>query len=103
MKYVTKLINWYFSKGALPYWGVLYLDCLIVLFSGYVGNYLEIGGLEFAQNFWKITLGNIVCVLSFGVAFRLFHTYTGVIRYSSLIDIERVGVASFVGTLLSFC
>lgn len=102
MKYVTKLINWYFSKGALPYWGVLYLDCLIVLFSGYVGNYLEIGGLEFAQNFWKITLGNIVCVLSFGVAFRLFHTYTGVIRYSSLIDIERVGVASFVGTLLSF-
>lgn len=102
MKYVTKLINWYFSKGALPYWGVLYLDCLIVLFSGYVGNYLEIGGLEFAQNFWKITLGNIVCVLSFGVAFRLFHTYTGVIRYSSLIDIERVGVASFIGTLLSF-
>lgn len=102
MKYVTKLINWYFSKEALPYWGVLYLDCLIVLFSGYVGNYLEIGGLEFAQNFWKITLGNIVCVLSFGVAFRLFHTYTGVIRYSSLIDIERVGVASFVGTLLSF-
>lgn len=102
MKYVTKLINWYFSKGALPYWGVLYLDCLIVLFSGYVGNYLEIGGLEFAQNFWNITLGNIVCVLSFGVAFRLFHTYTGVIRYSSLIDIERVGVASFVGTLLSF-
>lgn len=102
MKYVTKLINWYFSKGALPYWGVLYLDCLIVLFSGYVGNYLEIGGLEFAQNFWKITLGNIVCVLSFGVAFRLFHTYIGVIRYSSLIDIERVGVASFVGTLLSF-
>lgn len=102
MKYVTKLINWYFSKGALPYWGVLYLDCLIVLFSGYVGNYLEIGGLDFAQNFWKITLGNIVCVLSFGVAFRLFHTYTGVIRYSSLIDIERVGVASFVGTLLSF-
>lgn len=102
MKYVTKLINWYFSKGALPYWGVLYLDCLIVLFSGYVGNYLEIGGLEFAQNFWKITLGNIVCVLSFGVAFRLFHTYTGVIRYSSLIDIERIGVASFIGTLLSF-
>lgn len=102
MNYLQKITNWYFSKGALPYWGVLLLDCLIVLFSGYVGNYLEIGGLEFAQNFWKITLGNIVCVLSFGVAFRLFHTYTGVIRYSSLIDIERVGVASFVGTLLSF-
>lgn len=81
--------------------GVLLLDCLIVLFSGYVGNYLEIGGLEFAKNFWKITLGNIVSVVLFVVAFRFFHTYTGILRYSSLIDLERVGVASFFGSLLS--
>ena len=66
-----------------------------------MGNYLEIGGLEFAQNFWKITLGNIVSVVLFGVAFRFFHTYTGILRYSSLIDLERVGVASFFGSLLS--
>ena len=101
MNYLQKITNWYFSKGALPYWGVLFFDCLIVLFSGYVGNYLEIGGLEFAQNFWKITLGNIVSVVLFVVAFRFFHTYTGILRYSSLIDLERVGVASFLGSLLS--
>lgn len=101
MNYLQKILNWYFSKGALPYWGVLLLDCLIVLFSGYVGNYLEIGGLEFAKNFWKITLGNIVSVVLFVVAFRFFHTYTGILRYSSLIDLERVGVASFFGSLLS--
>lgn len=101
MNYLQKITNWYFPKGALPYWVVLLLDCLIVLFSGYVGNYLEIGGLEFAQNFWKITLGNIVSVVLFGVAFRFFHTYTGILRYSSLIDLERVGVASFFGSLLS--
>lgn len=101
MNYLQKITNWYFSKGALPYWGVLLLDCLIVLFSAYVGNYLEIGGLEFAQNFWKITLGNIVSVVLFVVAFRFFHTYTGILRYSSLIDLERVGVASFLGSLLS--
>lgn len=101
MNYLQKITNWYFSKGALPYWGVLFLDSLIVLFSGYVGNYLEIGGLEFAQNFWKITLGNIVSVVLFVVAFRFFHTYTGILRYSSLIDLERVGVASFLGSLLS--
>ena len=101
MNYLQKITNWYFSKGALPYWGVLFFDCLIVLFSGYVGNYLEIGELEFAQNFWKITLGNIVSVVLFVVAFRFFHTYTGILRYSSLIDLERVGVASFFGSLLS--
>ena len=101
MNYLQKITNWYFSKGALPYWVVSLIDCLIVLFSGYVGNYLEIGGLEFAQNFWKITLGNIVSVVLFGVAFRFFQTYTGILRYSSLIDLERVGVASFFGSLLS--
>lgn len=101
MNFLQKITNWYFSKGALPYWGVLFFDCLIVLFSGYVGNYLEIGGLEFALNFWKITLGNIVSVVLFGVAFRFFHTYTGILRYSSHIDLERVGVASFLGSLLS--
>lgn len=49
----------------------------------------------------KITLGNIVSVVLFVVAFRFFHTYTGILRYSSLIDLERVGVASFLGSLLS--
>ena len=102
MKFLQKITNWYFNKNSLPYWGVLLLDCLAVLFSCYVGNYLEIGGLDFAQNFWQITAGNMVCVLMFIIAFRLFHTYAGVIRYSSLIDLQRVGMASFVGAVLSF-
>lgn len=102
MKFLQKLTNWYFSKGALPYWGVLTLDSLIVLVSGYLGNYLELGGINFAQHFWQITLGNLICVLLFIIGFRIFHTYTGIIRYSSLIDLQRVGMASLVGSILSF-
>lgn len=102
MRFLQKLTNWYFSKGALPYWGVLTLDSLIVLISGYLGNYLELDGINFAQNFWQITLGNLICVSLFIIGFRLFHTYTGIIRYSSLIDLQRVGMASLVGSILSF-
>lgn len=102
MRFLQKLTNWYFSKGALPYWGVLTLDSLIVLISGYLGNYLELDSINFAQNFWQITLGNLICVLLFIIGFRLFHTYTGIIRYSSLIDLQRVGMASLVGSVLSF-
>lgn len=102
MRFLQKLTNWYFSKGALPYWGVLILDSLIVLISGYLGNYLELDSINFAQNFWQITLGNLICVLLFIIGFRLFHTYTGIIRYSSLIDLQRVGMASLVGSVLSF-
>lgn len=102
MRFLQKLTNWYFSKGALPYWGVLTLDSLIVLISGYLGNYLELGGINFAQHFWQITLGNLICVLLFIIGFRIFHTYTGIIRYSSLIDLQRVGMASLMGSILSF-
>lgn len=102
MNFLHKLTDWYFSKGSLPYWGVLILDSLIVLFSGYIGNYLELGGIDFAQHFWQITWGNLICVVLFFIGFRLFHTYTGIIRYSSLIDLQRVGMASLVGTILSY-
>lgn len=102
MRFLQKLTNWYFSKRALPYWGVLTLDSLIVLISGYLGNYLELDGINFAQNFWQITLGNLICVLLFIIGFRIFHTYTGIIRYSSLIDLQRVGMASLLGSILSF-
>ena len=102
MRILNYLSNWYFSKGALPYWGVLFLDCLIVLFSGYIGSYVEIGGYEFAMHFWSLTMGNLLMVLIFALSFRFFHTYTGILRYSSLIDLERVGWASFVGTCVSY-
>lgn len=102
MNFLHKLTDWYFSKGSLPYWGVLILDSLIVLFSGYIGNYLELGGIDFAQHFWQITWGNLICVVLFFIGFRLFHTYTGIIRYSSLIDLQRVGMASLMGSILSF-
>lgn len=102
MRFLKKLSNWYFSKGSLPYWGVLCLDSLIALFASYIGNYLEMGDIEFAKHFWQITAGNLICVLMFIVSFRLFHTYTGIIRYSSLIDLERVGMASLIGTAFSY-
>lgn len=102
MKFFCKLSNWYFSSKSLPYWGVLFLDCLIVFFAGYVSGYLEHGGLGFAQHFWGITAGNLLCMLLFAVAFRLFHTYSGILRYSSLVDLERVGIASFVGVCMSY-
>ena len=36
MNQVSKLINWYFSKKTLPFWGIVLLDSLIVLFSYYL-------------------------------------------------------------------
>jgi len=99
---IPKITNWYFSKKALPYWGVLALDCLIVMFSGYVAKYLEVGGLEFAQLFWTMTNGILISIVLYAVSFRLFRTYAGIIRYSSFIDLQHVASAAFVGSILTY-
>ena len=99
---LSKLTGWYFSKQALPYWYVLALDCIVVAFAYYVGNYIEIGGWKFAVSFWPMTTGALICMLLFLVPFRMFHTYSGIIRYSSFIDLQHVGYATFLGSVLTY-
>lgn len=99
---IPKITNWYFSKKALPYWGVLALDCIIVMFSGYVATYIEVGGLEFAQTFWPVTNGILISIVLYVLAFRLFRTYAGIIRYSSFIDLQHVASAAFTGSVLTY-
>ncbi|MDD6254001.1 MAG: nucleoside-diphosphate sugar epimerase/dehydratase [Bacteroidales bacterium] len=95
---MRKITDWYFSQRALPYWCILVMDCLIVLFSGYAGNYVDKGGDFFAQHFWPMTYGLLFGLLPYIVFFKVFHTYSGIIRYSSFIDLQKVISASFCGS-----
>ena len=97
---LLNLTGGYFSKKALPYWGVLILDSLIVLFAYYLGCLLELGGLALATSLPLVTGGGLVTVLLFIVSFRMFRTYSGIIRYSSFVDLYHVVLATVVGSLL---
>ena len=99
---IQKIFNWYFTSKALPYWGVLCLDCAIVMFSGYLAEYFELGGSGFAASFWAITHSLLLCVLLFVIAFRVFSTYSGVVRYSSFVDLQRIAAATSLGSLLTY-
>ena len=99
MNLFRKVVDWYFSNKALPYWCILLLDCVIVAFSTYVGHYIELGGDIFAGRFWSITRGILLGLVLFVVSFRAFHTYSGIVRYSSFIDLQRVATASFIATV----
>lgn len=101
MKSIEKAFSWYFSKQALPYWSILLLDCLLFLFSGFFVYILNEGVLATFSVFYHL-LGTFCFYLIFYVAgFRMFHTYDGVLRLSSFIDLQRVGYAMVVGLLLS--
>ena len=102
MRVVHDFLNWYFSKKALPYWCILLIDCAIVIFSCYIGYYAVYGGLSFAGRFWPMTRSILIGTLLFIISFRIFHTYSGIVRYSSFVDLEKVASASFFASM-TFC
>lgn len=94
-----KLCNWYFSKKALPYWCILLIDCASVYLSGLIVFYIQHGGLTLAQRFWPLTLGLLLCLGVYMVSFFAFHTFKGVIRYSSFVDLHRVVYSTLTATV----
>ena len=96
---MSKLFNWYFTRKSLPYWAVLLLDSVIVLFAAYLASYVDLRGLQFLQAFGPVTLMALLSVLLFSISFRVFHTYSGIIRYSSFIDLRIVVSSTMLGTL----
>ena len=102
MNYLQKISGWYFTKKALPYWCVLVLDCAIVALCGLLAFYLEYGGLSVVNNFFPISFGLVCCLPLFAISFHLFHTYQGVIRFSSYVDLFRIAKASIVGGVFSY-
>ena len=99
---LQRISNWYFTKKALPHLCILLIDCAIVAFSGYVGYYIDKGGDIFADSFWQITFGLMVGLVPFIVAFRLLHTYSGIVRYSSFVDLQRVMIATLSGSVACY-
>ena len=100
MSVLNKLTRWYFSKKALPYWCVLLMDCTLFVLSGYIVYALAHGLVALMMNFTALFLTLLLCLVSFVVSFRVFSTYSGIIRYSSFVDLQRIGMAMGLGSLL---
>ena len=102
MKLLRTIVNDYFSERTLPYWCILALDCSLVIFSGLLSGYLRFGGDGFAMNFWPILRGFCLCLIPFVLCFRIFHTYSGIVRYSTFVDLQRVTLANLTACVLCF-
>ena len=100
-KIISKLSSWYFTKKMFPYWCVFIGDCLLVLCSNLLIYALNNGMLLTLQSFVPLTGTFIFYLLFYILGFRLFHTYSGIIRYSSFIDLQRVGFAMLTGLCFS--
>lgn len=95
-----KIVNWYLSCRAVPYWYILLTDCCIVLFSGIVGYTVNHGLPSTSDQLGRLVLAVCAYLPCYLVGFRLFHTYSGIIRQTTIEDLMRTSSSLIVGIVL---
>ena len=100
----TDLFSHWINIAYLPRWGVLLLDLLIALLafiiSYFIGNSVIVGGYNLSKclPIWEQMS---IVLLAQCVFFWVFHTYSGILRYSTFVDTVKVALSVGVtGTTL---
>ena len=101
MKIIDKIFQWYFTKNALPYWVVLAIDIFICYLSGILVFWFYYHGAVDFSNLSILTRTIFVYMVFALVGFRVFKTYSGIIRYSSFVDLQRVGLAMLLSLVIA--
>ena len=101
MNPLKKVLSWYFSKDSLPYWCLLLTDCIIVFLSAVFTFWaFEKTQMLFEHRF-DVLLTALVYALLSCIGARAFSTYSGVVRFSSFVDLMQVGYANLLNLLLA--
>ena len=101
MKIIDKIFQWYFTKNALPYWVVLAIDIFICYLSGILVFWFYYHGAVDFSNLSILTRTIFVYMVFALVGFRVFKTYSGIVRYSSFVDLQRVGLAMLLSLVIA--
>jgi len=102
MNPINKLLNWYFSKKSLPYWCIFLLDFFLLMLAGVLTYWIFVYRQKITFDQSKLLQTLFVYALPSIVGARMFHTYAGIIRYSSFVDLTRVFYASLVSLVIAF-
>lgn len=100
MKFLTNFFNWYFGKKKLPYWCIIIFDIILCFLSGFLVFWLRSYDIKAEDH---LPLFSTFCAFAAInlIGFRLFHTYSGILRYSQFIDLLKVLYASAFSFILA--
>ena len=101
MSFLNKLLNWYFNKKSLPYWCLFLIDSIIVLFSGLFTYWIFNRTMEMFTHRFDVLYTSLFYVVISWIGARLFRTYSGVVRYSSFVDLQRVAYANLLSAIIA--
>ncbi|MBR1509800.1 MAG: polysaccharide biosynthesis protein [Bacteroidales bacterium] len=98
---LKKISSWYFSRRVLPYWVILLADTVIILVSAIFSYWLTNRSQITYEHHNAVFITALVYSLLGWVGARIFRTYSGVLRYSSFIDLLKIAYANLVSLALS--
>ena len=100
MDFFYKLRNWYFTKRALPYWGLFLIDLAFVFVSAFIVYWSVHRGMQTLLHSYALSRVMMIYLFVSAITFKVFHTYSGIIRYSSFVDLMRVAYANALACVI---
>ncbi|MBQ2209776.1 MAG: polysaccharide biosynthesis protein [Prevotella sp.] len=100
-RFLWKISNWYFKKTVLPYWAILLTDSLIVFLSAMFTYWVTHRTLFMFEHRFAVFYTSLFFALLSWIGARLFRTYSGVLRYSSTADLQKLAYANSVSVVLA--
>jgi len=98
---LTRITKWYFAKNVLPYWVIVLADAVIVFLSVIITYWFANRTLvTFEHRIALVVTAAVYAQLSW-VGAWVFKTYRGVLRYSSFVDLLKLGYANVVSLALA--
>ena len=101
MSLFNKLFSWYFNRNALPFWCILIFDGLLLLLSGLISHVVFNYGVLFEGDAGMVMSTIVLYVLIGFIGSKVFYTYAGILRYSSFVDLQRVGYANVLSCAIA--
>ena len=97
---LNKIRYWYLSKSALPYWTLICVDFLIIIIAALIATYVCDGPKVLRIHFWDRVFTWCCLLVFFFIGMRIYHTYSGIVRYLRSTDLLRVLYAQMVAFAL---
>lgn len=102
MKLLNNILNWYFSKNSLPYWCILIIDSIIIGMSGLLVYWLFWRTQMVINHRFELIYTLLFYISISMVGFKIFRTYSGIMRYSSFVDLQKVAYANMVSVVIAY-
>jgi FlaA1/EpsC-like NDP-sugar epimerase len=96
-----KISHWYFRKATLPYWCLLLADSAVVFAMLLLAYWLFNRTGEMFDNRFDVLYTALLYAALSVVGAKVFRTYSGVVRYSSFVDLMKVAYASALNMVIA--